>query len=91
MCNAQKNAELMNAFGLCQWPNTFINVIPHTRHERFTDARSFLEFVAEQEHFYFDWELYLLFEESRHKGQTTSPVAVVYATCVGRAYNRKVS
>jgi hypothetical protein len=86
MCNAEKNKELMRVFGLCTWPNKFINVIPHTRDLRFTAADRFLAFVAEEANFDFDWELYLMFEASRHDGQTVDPIAVVYASCIGRVY-----
>lgn len=94
MCTAEENKELMRAFGLCMWPNKYINVIPHKRNLRFTGAGRFLDFVANEGDFDFDWEIYLLFEGAPRDTQTVDPIAVVYATCIGRVYNpgpRKVA
>jgi hypothetical protein len=90
MCDPEKNKELMRVFGLCPWPNKFINTMPHLRHKRFTEADAFLRFIADQDDFDFDWELYLVFETEKQKAgvQSVQPIAVVYATCVGRVYNR---
>lgn len=89
MCDIEKNKELMRVFGLCQWPNKYINSMPHVRHMRFTEADKFLRFVADQDSFDFDWELYMVFEERPSRTALKPTIAVVYATCVGRSFNRQ--